>query len=481
MMNKKTELTIYSGINTIGGLIFSVSYGNDRVILEMGSSYDPTKDVFDGVVKARNKNWLADKLRLGIIPKIHGIFREQDLNGYKEVIPFEQSKFNTAVFITHIHLDHMAHIGAVAPEIPVYLHKNAQIIERALEEVGSGVDSIKREYTEFEEENIIKTGAIEVIPYKTSRKSYYAFCFLIKTPDGKIHWTGDFTLHSEDKDLTLHQMHVLQKEKIDVLFCDCTSFMDSVLSLMYESTDASLIKPSPDVPSNMQTDKEYYTSFYDKFKKTKGLCVFNFYDREMDEASMFIDWADKLGRICCFEPETAYIVYKFLKINPYVYIPDTELFTMEQKDKKEWFNELMKNSIVISLEEINCNPSKYMVQNSYKNIMELFSLPSENSTYVHCGGLPIGEFDPAYKKLMLLIEKTGFEYLTNFCENYFGHGYPCQVKYFVDKVNPAVLIPCHSHNPERLLPKDGIQLIPKNYSKYELKNRNLIEIKGDKI
>ena len=477
MNSKRTEIVIYSGIDTIGGVIFSVSYGKDRVLLEMGSAYDPVKDVFDGVVKSRNKNWLADKLRLGIIPKIDGIFRIDDLNGYKEVIPFEESDFNTAVFITHLHLDHMAHIGAVAPEIPVYMHKNAQIIERALETVGNGVDTNKREYIDFENEKPIKIGDIEVIPYQTSRKSYCAFSFLVKTPDGKIHWTGDFTLHSEDKDLTLREMEILQNENIDVLFCDCTSFMDSVMTLMYENTDPKNIKPSKDIPKDMISDEQYYGSFYEKISTKKGLCVFNFYDREMDEASLFIDWSNKLNKKCCFEPETAYVVYKFLKVSPYVYIPDTEYYNVDQNDRREWFNELIQNCTIVSLVDIKNNPSGYMVQNSYKNIMELFSFPSLDATYIHAGGLPIGEFDPAYKKLKLLVDKTGFEYITFFCENYFGHGYPCQVKYFVDAVNPSILIPCHSYNPERLLPKDGVQLLPKNYSKYELKNHELIEIK----
>ena len=90
--------------------------------------------------------------------------------------------------------------------------------------------------------------------------------------------------------------------------------------------------------------------------------------------------------------------------------------------------------------------------------------------YLHADGIPIGAFDPAYGNMRKIVEKAGFDYVTFFCDNYFGHGYPQQVKYFVDQVNPKVLIPCHSYNPERLLPRDGVQLLPELYKEYTLKN-----------
>ena len=105
--------------------------------------------------------------------------------------------------------------------------------------------------------------------------------------------------------------------------------------------------------------------------------------------------------------------------------------------------------------------------------MELFGLPAKDGLYLHADGIPIGDFDPAYANMRKIVEKTGFRYATFFNERYFGHGYPPQVKYFVDQINPRVLIPCHSYNPERLLPKDGIQLLPKMYQKYILEGHTL--------
>ena len=127
---------------------------------------------------------------------------------------------------------------------------------------------------------------------------------------------------------------------------------------------------------------------------------------------------------------------------------------------KDWFIELLRNCRIITLEMIKINPKAYFLQNTYPNIMELFSLPSSDAAYIHYAGIPIGEFDPAYKKMRMLVDKAQFEYVNFMYTKYFGHGYPWEIKYFVDEANPKMLVPCHSLNPKRLLPKDGVQFIP---------------------
>lgn len=44
-MDKKTVFTMYAGQHTIGGVIFTVTYGKDRVLMEFGSAYDPATAV----------------------------------------------------------------------------------------------------------------------------------------------------------------------------------------------------------------------------------------------------------------------------------------------------------------------------------------------------------------------------------------------------------------------------------------------------
>lgn len=465
----RTEFVMYAGQRTIGGVIFSVTYGKSRVVLEFGSAYDPATAVFDGAVEPRNKNYIRDMLRVGLLPAMDGMYRREDL-GDLPLVSAEESGLETAVFITHLHLDHMALIGTVAPSVPVYMHHGAVTIERALETVGEGVRTLERTYRDVVPGRSVRVGAIEVLPILCRDTGYRDFAYLITTPDGTVHWTGDLCLHGLEAKRTFDQMELLKERKIDVMLCDCTSFMDSVLSLMYKDCQNAVIEPSREIPAGMLSEKEFYEGLYGEIeKRTDGLCAFNFYQRETDDAARFIDWAIRAGRKCVFEPDAAYILYKFFNIRPYVYVPDSARYTAPAA----WFTELMQNCTVVKNGEIWENPGGYLLQNSYRHIMELMGLPSAGGAYLHADGIPIGEFDPAYKNMVNIVKKAGFEYVTFFCESYFGHGYPPQVKYFVDEVDPRVLIPCHSYNPERLKPKSGVQLLPAPYKKYILKDHTL--------
>jgi ribonuclease J len=171
----KTEFVMYSGLYTIGGVNASLTYGKDRVVFEFGSAYDPKTNVFDGTVEKRDKNWVRDMLRLGSLPRIDGIYRREDLMDEPGIMPAEDSPYNTAIFITHLHLDHMGHIGTVAPKIPIYMHRKAQILERALEDTGEGVDTLDRDYTDLIPGTPVQVGAIEVYPLLVREDIYCDF------------------------------------------------------------------------------------------------------------------------------------------------------------------------------------------------------------------------------------------------------------------------------------------------------------------
>ncbi|MEH7252100.1 MBL fold metallo-hydrolase, partial [Neobacillus niacini] len=54
-----------------------------------------------------------------------------------------------------------------------------------------------------------------------------------------------------------------------------------------------------------------------------------------------------------------------------------------------------------------------------------------------------------------------------------GHAIPSHLKYIVDRIDPKILIPLHSFNPERLKPKSGIQLLVDYGVDYVLKDHQI--------
>lgn len=470
MAQLTTKFTMYSGLRTFGGVIFSICYGNDRVIFEFGTPFDPSIAFFDGIVEPRAMSWVPDLLKLGVLPKINGLYRQEDL-GKCLLMSAEKSEINTAVFISHLHLDHMALMGTIAPQIPVFLHHNAQVIEQGLETIGKGIQTLERTYSNFVPDQPISVGEIEVTPLSCLDRGYYDFSYLITTPDAKIHWTGDLVLNGLRSEKTWAQIKRLKSEQIDLMLCDGGAFTDSSLQKLYGSTDPNLAVPDPAIPKGMLSTFEYKETVFNTIRECEGLCIFNFYQREMHEAAEYQDWAQRTNRQCVFEPDTAYLVQKFFNIKPNVFIPDAASFS--STPIQPWLHELKQSANIISADEIWSNPKGYLLQNSYPHILELLSLPSLGGIYLHEGGEPIGTENSRFANLRRIINTSGFHYMPS-NENYFGHAYPNQVKYFVDQIDPKILIPCHTTHPERLLPNNGTQFLPELYQTYQFVDHQLV-------
>lgn len=475
-----TELTFYAGIHTIGGVVLSIVYGSHRVLLEIGTAYEPKTDVYDNCVRPRNRNRLRDELLLRRVPMVDGLYSRADMGDFPSLKSAEEMALHTAVFVSHLHLDHMSCMGMLSDDVDLYVSEPAACIEQALETVGLGSYHLRRApYRPMHDRHTVQVGDIQVTPFLLCSDSYQDWSFYVQTPDLKLHYTGDLMMHGVYKDTVLREMAYVAAQKPDILVCEATTFMDSTLRMVYGRTDVT-VEPSIDVPEGMLDKCGLDQEMERILQAQKGLCVINFYQREMADVAVFSAMSRNCGRILALEPETAYVAWRFFKTPVHVYIPDNERFAPGGSAAEEaWYQELLKNNPVVTLSQIRSAPQSYVVQNSYEYALELFSFPAEQASYLHAGGTPIGAYDPRYENLMRILGQTAFRYITFFSKNYFSHAYPCQVKYYVDQIDARVLIPSHSENPERLLPgKNGVQFIPALGVTYTYRDGALVEKMG---
>lgn len=470
-----TEFTLYHGSDTIGGMIAEVRHGTHRVLFEMGAAYDPRTDPYSAGIRQRHTSWLKDALRLGLVPPIDGIFPAAAIKGVEGVVSAEDSDLETIVFITHLHLDHMAFMGAVHPKIPVYLSKNAQIIERALEDTGDGVRTFRDQYTEFTPGEPIRFGEIELLPLLSYDLAYGHSSCLITTPDGTVHWTGDLVMHRpEELPNRLQEIELLRDRSIDVLICDCCEFMHADLVDEFRNEDGT-IRATLELPEGWKTEDQMASDRENWLHGASGLVAFNFYQREMAMAELLTDLATRHGRTLVFEPDAAWIVHRYFGIAPNVFVPDSTRFASDPQDL--WFVELMKHCTVVTRSEIEAEPSRYLLQVSYPNILELFDLPSDGGRFLQIFGIPIGDFDPAWGHLVTIVEQAGFSFVDIGHDMPAGHSSPGAVQYYVEGVSPKILIPAHSFTPERLeAPAGTTRLIPEHGQRFVLKNGGLTPI-----
>ena len=73
------------------------------------------------------------------------------------------------------------------------------------------------------------------------------------------------------------------------------------------------------------------------------------------------------------------------------------------------------------------------------------------------------------------VREAGFRFASYDTDDYYQHGYPNMVKYFVDVIDPDVVIGYHGRNPERLMAKNGYNLVPEKGVPYVFENGKMIK------
>ena len=429
---EKTKLTFYSGLDTIGGVVLEIKYGKDRAFFEAGTAYNPAFDMFDSKVDKR-KQFISDFLWVNDLPRIDGIYRKEDVikTNLKPACEYEG---NQSFFISHLHLDHMRMMGMIDPSVKVYLSKPAQIIEKALEDVNLGVDSIRDNYLDMNEDTNI--GEIKVHRFILNDDSYQDYSFYIETPDLKIHFTGDIFVYGKYFDNIKNEISYINNKDIDILIPEGTTFWGDVPKDIQVKNTWN--------PDKLISKQEDNNRLIDIISKHDGLVVFNHYEREMSDILDLFEFENNTNRTLVFEPEAAHIVNKFFNKKVNIIIPDTYLHSPSYLDKIIEFNN------VIDKKDILNNPNNYLLQNAYPNILELIDYQKCNILYLHISGQPLGAFDPKFKNMMNILNALGakYQHRQNFEDGYYfsSHAVREQLLQYLEEVNCKLIVPCHSAN-----------------------------------
>ena len=172
------KLTFYGGVDEIGGNKILLQTQNGSVLLDFGRRMNEYAKFFSDFLRARSKNALRDMLRLGILPKIDGVYTPYfvdmtllfENDQVKDKVPLAQALDywkNTdvcpcnfehpavdAVFVTHAHFDHIQDVSFLDPCIPIYCTEKTKILAKAMTDVSvSGVDD---QYYKIDNKVIIK-------------------------------------------------------------------------------------------------------------------------------------------------------------------------------------------------------------------------------------------------------------------------------------------------------------------------------------
>lgn len=471
-MSSKTFIRFWAGLRTIGGTVITVEYEDAKIAFDFGASYNPAANVLDGQVKLRQSALLHDYIRLGVLPLVDGLYDEDQLRGLPLIRPYQAPRdAKTAVFVSHLHLDHMLGIGCIPKSVPVYMTEASTDLYRCLYEIGEGVQGPNRSYQAIRLYEPVRVGAIEVTALPMDHDVSGACGFHIRTPDGTLFYTGDLRFHGLHPEWTEESVTKARELGTDVLIIEGTM-------LRLPDNDGTVIDVpeelvgSRELPDGWPLEAELPKRISEQLKATQGLALFNLSHRNIERLLAMAAGGGQAGRIAVFEPESAYLLLTLTTCRNFLVYESEETRRLLASDAApSWLRDAAQRTSLISAAAINNEPARYLLQNSYANLLELFDWDITDGVYIHSDGVPLGAFDPAYGKLLAFLERLGLPLVPIRCG---GHAPAQHLKHVVDTIDSQTLVPLHSFHPELLKPKSGIQLLPEYGRTYRLEKGQLL-------
>lgn len=177
-MSETLKIKIYRGANQIGGCATEISFGEERILIDLGANLPGADET-----ASMNDKELLKK-----------VFDGRPCKG---------------ILFTHYHGDHYGLYHEIPEDVDMYIGEAAKeivsVVAETLYEVEkeedakyiakSNVDKISSMKSYRHGEPIFKSGEIQVTPIMTDHSAMDAYMFLIEVAGKKILFTGDFRDH----------------------------------------------------------------------------------------------------------------------------------------------------------------------------------------------------------------------------------------------------------------------------------------------
>lgn len=371
------------------GLKFTVELGGSRAIFDFGLEHAPGRAPFSMGLEPRPGRELDDLIAVGAAPALDGVYRSWD--------------GRTAVFISHLHLDHTSLVPYLHPDAPLYYPAGMEPLRSAAtacaylgwrEPVGTAVP----------DRAVIRGGPISVQFLAVDHDLPGASGFLITTPDLRIAYTGD------------HRWHGLHPE-LTAGFAEAVRGTDV---LIQEGVSLGFLAPAPAEAAEARwvplSEAEVIAGFERVLGETAGLVVVNLSAMNRDRVAALAQACARTGRRLLLEPVAAAVA--------------------------GWAGVLHETA------PIRDDPRGHCIQLGFESLPLLIDLaPPEGSIYVHSNGSPLGPYDPAWVVMEAWCQVTGLE-LVRLGSS--GHSRPEDIVRMVRAVGPGLVIPVHSQSPAAL-------------------------------
>jgi len=399
------KVSFWGGVGVIGSSKIMLECDGWRVLLDLGLDFHPGQGLFRMGVSPRTEQALADRLRIGEAPAINHLFRAEAV---KSTGVAGGSDGQTAVFITHAHLDHIGLTGWVDPAVPIYASPDTIALMAALHQVGDDVEGGYPQLQPIVEDARLAFGPFGVRRYAVDHDVVGASGYAVDTPDGVLAFTGDIRLHGRHPEAS-------------VAFARAVA---GARALVIEGTTLSFGFTHAE-----RTEFDVDRQFGKIVGETPGLVLMTVYPRNIERVEAFVKEAKIQGRQVVWPKPMA----RFFRVMG--------------------LSDILGFGEDVALEEIQSRPQHYVVDLAVDQIPLLLDLPlGPGSVFVHANGEPLGAFDPRWD---LLQDWLKFRHTPFWPIGTGGHASPDDLNRLVEMIHPDIVFPLHSQAPDRLIPPPG--------------------------
>ncbi|MFH0815307.1 MAG: MBL fold metallo-hydrolase [Methanobacteriota archaeon] len=409
------SITVFGSSGEVGGNQILVEGGCSRILLDFGSRMSFDSTYFSNFLNPRTNTELRDRLTLGALPVIPGIYNQRlfepagaellsndrhrhiltkgsrhfghSVQTYGEWLAMEGKPFAEALFVSHAHLDHVGAIGYLDTAIPLYCTKDTKTVIETIDEILmfktealeskvpyvafykkeglEGIPKIAKEGTarncftmaDGETRNI---GGMRVTLVEVDHSVPGAASYIIETENKRILYTGDIRFHGT-KPMTVDAF-AARIGHVDLMICEGTRI----------DSDKKL------------TEKEIELRIAEKVSTASGLVLVDFGWKDTTRYETVRDAAKKASRTLVINARLARLLYRlgtypaedelvrvFLKRHTSaLYSPkDYDGYELGLPDSPNCHYE---NGALA--DEIRANPGEYVMMFSYYDLGQLFDI-----------------------------------------------------------------------------------------------------------
>ncbi|MCR8455832.1 MAG: MBL fold metallo-hydrolase [Candidatus Korarchaeota archaeon] len=451
------EVTIYGGVNEIGGNKILISDGESSIFLDFGIPFERMFNYF-GFPRPRPES-VKQLISLGIIPNIPNLYsvgiemdNKFDLDPEPEV---------DGIFISHAHLDHIGYISLISRKVKIYMGAcskcilDARMLTTWGEEFTSNYNGL--DINTFRTGDKIRIGNFEVEPMHVDHSIPGAYGFIVRTGEGTVVYTGDLRWHGHAELTDDFVRSVVKEGDVDLLIVESTHIDYSG----FTSEDEVRMKLK-DIMQRFRgnvlvdTSKADYDRLYSISSATK----------ETDRILLM----DLAGWIYLKSISKCPGLRKELKFaDVYVYSPKTRFSRQEKAILQDIDRELPENILVpetlehsfreynkdIKYKRLGEFLKRYEAENIYSTIMspgrdieKILRLVKHGDIFILASSEPISEeSEIEFERLMNWFEELGIPIYHIHAS---GHITPLDLKRLIESINPKRIVPIHGKRPRLL-------------------------------